>query len=95
MKLLLFFKYSQKNFKTHLKQVYIVFLSNIVFLIERYINKNIGTKPLQYTVSIQKKIARLFEKRILKVVTPNKILNNTQILSSCFEQLLRDAEKYN
>ncbi len=38
--------------------------------------KNADIPPAQYTSSIQKKIAKLFEKNIFKVVTSANIPNN-------------------
>lgn len=51
---------------------------------DAFISKNADIKPAQYTESKQKKIARLLEKDVFRVVTTINIPINAQIFNSHF-----------
>lgn len=57
-----------------------------------FINKNANNKSAQYITSIQKKIARLLEKCIFKVVTTHNILSNAQIFNSRFVNKIKNLD---
>lgn len=79
-------KRSCKQPRKHSKQASIITLLNICFLIDNFdvfINKDADGISAYYTISRQKKIARLFKKRFFKVVITDNILNNTQIFNFC------------
>ena len=59
---------------------------NIYFLIDKFdiFIKNANMLLAQYIISKQKKITRLFEKNIFKVLTGKDISSNTRIFNSRF-----------
>lgn len=58
---------------------------------DAFINKTADIKPAQYIAFKQKKIAKLLEKRVFKVVTTANILNNAQIFNSHFVDKVKNA----
>lgn len=71
----------------------ITFLSDINFLINEFdvfITKYSDTKPAQCIASRPKKIARLFEKSVLNVITTNFFLKNKLIFNSRFVKRIQN-----
>lgn len=54
--------------------------------------KNTDALPVQYTTFGQKKIARLLDKGVFKVVTIDSILSNTQIFNSRFIDKMKNSD---
>lgn len=52
--------------------------------------KNTDVPLAQYTTFRQKKIAKLLEKDVFKVVTTDSILSNAQIFNSCFVNKIKN-----
>lgn len=80
-------KQDGKRHKKYPKQANITALSNTCFVIDEFhafINKNAYTKLSQYTVSKQKKITKLLDKAVFKVINAENIPKNTQIINSYF-----------
>ena len=57
-----------------------------------FINKNSDVHPAQYTTSRQKKITRLLEKGVFKVVTSKDVPSNTRIFNSRFMDEVKNAD---
>lgn len=59
---------------------------------DAFFNKNADTKLTQYTTSGQKRIARLLEKDVFKVVTSKNILKNVEIFNFCFIDKIKNSD---